>query len=540
MPWRISILFLMLMTNVWSQGIVGEMYYEPLENRWIDHYLRNDTILIDSVRKTSDVLTNYWDSTYQGMPLSKRRKAVVRHVKHLTEWIEFYAGPNPKIDDSSRAKLTELEWIFRSYLDKSYQGLNSDVTFKDKVGMLRATMRSGREMVYYKTDQISMPSNDGYFWNHVEGKPYKRFGDMADQKKIDTDDPMVVIFDKFSHDGSAPKVKTMDTDLDNAWSLKWGDEVHSDVVGSRLFAALGFDVDHPYYFGERELYLILDSTAGAGTWEHLRDSILEIYDVDLTPFFLSEGIIDTALARQHRKFAPYVGHHYVTFRECALEGRPDRVKRLGSFSPWEMGNADRTELKGALLAHVWIDNWDVREQNTLLTTVHDGNYHYRVSAVFSDLGTSMGVKLSPLRGDFKVGLVNEFGWIAAKRRGNKVRLKGKVNAWLPPYEIANYADLSWMAVQIASVDSLTLRKCLDKSGWPPEVRELYFHKLASRRASILEAFEIDDPHPIAFDRKLNYGLQPKFAVKNGKLKRKYKDHPEGLRGRKGRMRNYGN
>ena len=52
---------------------------------------------------------------------------------------------------------------------------------------------------------------------------------------------MAVIFKELSHTGSAPKIRTYDLDLDDEWSLKWGDEVHTDVAASRIFAAIGYD-----------------------------------------------------------------------------------------------------------------------------------------------------------------------------------------------------------------------------------------------------------------------------------------------------------
>lgn len=503
-------------------------------------YYTNGEVDIQLVRNVGDILTNYWDAEFESIPLAKRKKAVVRHVKHLVEEIEFRVSSGEKVNRDVCSIINELNFLLESFIHKSWQAQHPEVTFSDKRDMLKATLQSRGKLKYETNNYDVLIDTSGLFWNPVQGKLYKQFGKLADAKKVDTDNPVVIIFDELDHDGSAPKIKAMDTDLDNEWVLKWGDEVHTDVVGSRLFAALGYDVDHPYYFSGNELFLILDDSTGVSTWQALHDSILFIYDVDLKPFYLESFTITKDSTERYKKFKPYIGREVVVFRECALESRPDRVKRLGSFIPEAFYNVNRTELQGALLAHIWIDNWDVREQNTLLTTVHNGNYEYKVSAVFSDLGTSFGVKLSPLSGDFKVGLVNEYGWVAAKKRGSKVKLIGRINAWLDCYEEAGHEDLKWMAEQISQIDSLTLRKCIAKSGWPSAVKELYFHKLASRRASILEAFDIIDPNPIAFDRKLNIMSDGIYEVKNGKLKTRYKEHPESLHGKKGRMRNYGN
>ncbi len=224
-----------------------------------------------------------------------------------------------------------------------------------------------------------------------------------------------------------------------------------------------------------------------------------------------------------------------------LEARPDRVKRMGSFLPGLLSNEDRRELRGALLAHQFIGNWDTREQNTLLTTVHMGNYKYRMSAVFSDLGASFGVVQGIFPPDFKVGLVNEFSWEVASCEGGKLKLSSSINSILPPYKQATYQDLLWMAKKISELDGPMLRNMINKAKWPEPIAELYFHKLASRRASILNAFNLTDAHPIAFDKNLTIKVDEEYVVKNGELlididKNK---NPESFLSKKGRLTNYG-
>ena len=98
-----------------------------------------------------------------------------------------------------------------------------------------------------------------------------------------------------------------------------------------------------------------------------------------------------------------------------------------------------------------------------------------------------------------------------------------------------------MAKEISFLDSLTLRKCLSKAKWPSPIEELFFHKLASRRASILTSFDIKDPNPIDYNRHLNIEENEKTIIRNGKLVVDYKrnENPESFLGRKGRKRNYG-
>ena len=98
-----------------------------------------------------------------------------------------------------------------------------------------------------------------------------------------------------------------------------------------------------------------------------------------------------------------------------------------------------------------------------------------------------------------------------------------------------------MAKEISYLDSLTLRKCVSKAKWPLPIEELFFHKLASRRASILSSFNIYDPNPIHYNRHLNIVENEITIVKNGKLIVDYKksENPESFLSKKGRKRNYG-
>ena len=98
-----------------------------------------------------------------------------------------------------------------------------------------------------------------------------------------------------------------------------------------------------------------------------------------------------------------------------------------------------------------------------------------------------------------------------------------------------------MAKQISHLDSLTLRKCVSKAKWPYPIEELFFNKLASRRASIISSFDIIDPNPIEYNRKITIEENGKIIVKKGKLIVDYKieENPESFISKKGRKRNYG-
>lgn len=538
----ISLLFLFATSNAQTSRGVLRLNDDPSE---IKELVENQKINLDKTRALSHFLTNIDILEFQGFPLSKRKKAFMRHIKHLNEKLEWAVYTNESVNDSLYEVLYELTLFYHSFQQAAIMDANVNKSFREQIRLYRTAKKSLRAFSYRipANKEISEAEMDSPFWHTVaDSLMVEQFDKLAKAKKIKAKKRMVILFDGLSYSGSAPKVKALDLDYDNEWSLKWGDEVHTDVLGSRIFAALGYDVDHPYYYGKGELTLVFPPDQTVKNAQQLKDSILLIYDVDLTSFISAYGEIDDQMIKNEKKLKPYFGYSYVRFLKCAIEGRPDRVKRIGSILPNALNNEQRRPLRAALLAHAFIGNWDTREENTCLTTVHNGNYDYRISAMFSDLGTSFGVKVNAFPPDFKVGLINEFDWEVFKIKRNKIVLKNAINSMLLPYTQASYHDLKWMALKIGRLTEKMLKKMIKETGWPAPIAELYFHKLASRRANILEAFELEDKHPIVFDRHLTRVENGITIIKNGVLLVDYKraENPESFFDKKGRVRNYGN
>lgn len=538
-------------TSSTPRGVLSMNQEIPEWKRYLDH----QKLRLTELRTMVNFLTDRDYTEFNGFAVPKRKKAFIRHIKHLSEQLEEMFQDNLIQHNEMEELLTELILFQASLIQKASSGNVSYLTLKQRWKLGKATYKSKKWLRYDVNDTVNTALNvnsqhpkgapyDSPYWHHCPDsvKRYKRFGILAKEKKIKAKKNLFVVFEELSYTGTAPKIRAMDLDLDNEWSVKWGDEVHTDVVGSRIFAALGYDVDHPYFYGEDKLTLIFDQRKPICSSQQLCDSLQTVYNFDLQPFISSEGNITKEMAAKRPELMPYLGQSYVRFYKCAAEGRPDRVKRIGSFVPDIALNENRRELRGVVLAHAFIGNWDTRIDNTLLTTVHNGNYEYRISAVFSDLGTSMGVSINAMPNDFKVGIVNEFGWEVAERKGNKVQLYHQMNTYLLPYHQATFTDLLWMAHEIATLDEKCLRKIVSKAGWPDPIAELYFHKLASRRSSILLAFDITDPNPISFDRNLTIIENGKTIIKNGKLMVDYErsKNPESFLLTKGRFRNYGN
>lgn len=512
----------------------------------LSFYFEKDSLInLEHIRSTCNLLTDPNALYKDGFLLPARKKAFIRYVKSISEQLELAYLLKKKIDNTTIELVYQLEWMRLSFIQKAESNSTIKLSFHEKKQLFLNTLKSKNSL------RIAIPQADfsteyesiysPFFTELVDSLcSEERFDLLAKKKKINAKTQMVVLADQLSTGGSAPKFEVLDLDIENKWIIKWGDEVHTDIFCSRLFAGLGYDVDHPYYFTEN-LILIFDGVSSVKTPEELLDSLKIKYGVNIQNYLGKTGNVTGDMAKSLPSLTPFIGKPYAQFVECSLEARPDRVKRLGSFMPYALQNDSRMELRGSLLAQIFIDNWDTKEDNTALTLVNKGNKHYKLSAIFSDLGTSMGVHISWLNQDFKVGLVNELPWEAVKIKGQKLVFTSRMNSLVDLYKKTNYEDLRWMALKIAAIDSVGLRSMIEAAHWPKAIGELYYHKMASRRASILRAFHVLDPHPITFTKQLTIYENGKCVVKKGKLLKAadLATYPISYINFKGRMRNYG-
>lgn len=528
----ITICFAVLFEKTWAYTKIEVGPHLPFEY----------DVQLTEIRKISLFFTDPSITSWQKMPVPKRKKALVRYVKRLNERLEYGFVCEGSADEKFYNDLFELIWIKKSFEDKINRNFDPSVGFADKYRMWKHTRKSKKRKWKFEEEEFVPSKFSKYFVVDYPDtlKLEKRFSTLAKRKKIKVKDTMVVVFDKTGTDGSAPKCETWAIGYDDAWVIKWGDEIHTDIAGSRLFAALGFDVDHPYFFGKEKVFVVFNEWSSLPGAEEMLTAVSKQYGVDIRPYVSSMGKLTSEIIGNNKDLKKFESKMYVTFIKCSMEARPDRVKRIGSFLPDEMH--DVSELRESLLAHAFIGNWDIRNQNTLLTLVHDGNYKYHLSAVFSDLGTSFGVKRNYTPADFKTGLVNEFGWQAVKNVNGKIQLLDAMNAKPFCFQMTDYMDLYRMAIKISKLDENCLKHIIGKTHWPKPIADLYFNKLVSRRESILAAFGIKDPHPIKYKRRVDHIENGEEVIRNDKLMMDYdrKNNPESFFEEKGRFRNYGN
>lgn len=497
---------------------------------------------VEDVRQICNLLTNEDVKSIQGNSISSRKDQLLIHAHSLCEEVEYldleHHGDSPQVQKN----LFDLNLILSSWMNK-YE-IESGVSFIDiiKMGFYHDT--SPWRLKFKKTaiKESALAVEDSIFWQSPKVSRGQIFDDQALSMKINPDFKFAIL-DRLEAKGSSPKIHIINIENEDRWLMKWGDEVHADPVASRIFAALGFNVDHSYYVGSGKITLILGlhETKRKRTVKDLVRFIYNAYGTNLSPFILKTGKINNSFLKEHAEYRDFKGQYFVQFRSAAIEARPKDELRLGGMMTDWPENAKRCELRGALLAHLWVGSWDTKESNTLLSIwLKDLNTTQLVGS-YSDIGTSLGVRISKFPRDLKAGLVNEFSWDLIEKNGDEIQFLSRMNSFSKSFQEATYEDLHWMALQIAEIDEPMLVNILTHSGWPHYIQKLYFYKLAERRRQILEAFDIPDAHTISIDKNYSYQENNQWLVKDGELVAEptLEVYPEGLLNNYGRFRGFG-
>jgi hypothetical protein len=497
---------------------------------------------ISDVRKLCNELTNNSVNEIDGYKIIKRKDHLLVHVRRNCEKLEQALDENKLDDPASSDLIAELLYIRNSWMQK--------FKFDEGLGVLDIMLMGASHQFSPFFLRYDIPENkksncdlsSSIFWSLPLGPRENEFDRKALERKIKPTFKWAVL-DELEVKGSAPKAHIIDLSEGNRWLLKWGDEVHSDVVASRLFAALGYNTDYPYFSKSGEINLILGKTDNKKkrSVSHLVKFIYNGYQINLSPFIKSVGRIDRKMIAANPELAPFRGQHFVSFKSSALEARPKDELRLGGMLSGDPQNLNRRELKGAILALLWLGTWDIKEINTLLAISMNEKSETKLVGSFSDLGLGMGVKINKFPRDIKAGLINELSWDFVSVEKGQILFNGHVNSILKQYTSAQYDDLHWMAVQIANIDEKILRHSLSFSGWPSYIQELYFNKLAERRKQILSVFAIEDPHPMTINRMFSFHDNNRWLVKDGFLVEEpdLENFPQGLYHPFGRFRGFG-
>jgi len=378
------------------------------------------------------------------------------------------------------------------------------------------------------------------------GKKTERF-DLAYARRI-------LFFDELKTDASSPKVKAKDR-YGVGWRVKWGDEVHADVVATRLAIELGATyADLKFWSGPGETLLILPPAKNPGdpaTQADLERLLLDSkFAFHLRRYMVGKpslsdgqgnpigtGKVDAAMLERESLDPKYLGCVYLAFKECQLSLDSPAIKRLGGVDLNRGAALDDRVARGSLVFSTWINNPDVKEDNTcggLLLDEQTGAFT-RYVEFLSDMGASFA-------GPFSAGCLST---LSANCVGEVLDVQSLQlhPVFLPDcWRHCTWADARWMARRIGHLRRADLERVFADSGWPVFSQKLGVEKLLARRNDLVKTFDLEregiplEPCDPRLTIKITTAAGPDYPVIKGLINPRSRlvqeaeraAHPEGL------------
>lgn len=406
--------------------------------------------------------------------------------------------------DSVRAERESVNLVDprtgREYVERAdLAGLSSDE-------VSRLDVRHDNHAWYTESELRRLQARNGSGWSALERRIESRIADRLGEPYDLERARRLLLFDGIDDSGTSPKVDTEDLQ-GQEWSLRWGEEVQTSALATRLYVELGAkfaDLVHANH-GPGDLLLVLDAAgveethAGCdeiATVERLRRCLLESeYEFDVSAYLVGHGVITEETLRQ----APFstaagdasrlLGRHYVTFNESLVELKTDDddFLRLGAAPLSSSGALGDRAKRGLVVFTYWIRNKDGKDDNN--KGVID-----RGSATYIDYMHDLGASLGNLRISGNPNLLR-IGDGFAQRRGPAIRFSENMLYVPAAFERATHADAVWMARKIVELPRQVILDAVAATRWPDFQQEAMASRLIGRRNTLARLFDLGDPLP---------------------------------------------
>jgi hypothetical protein len=322
-------------------------------------------------------------------------------------------------------------------------------------------------------------------------------------------------------------------------------ETHSEPLTSRIFDALGYNVDPTDYspgikfkydrrfFEEFNSRRPMSMSAGMFFIPFYHLNLQAQYD----PFrYIDHAILksgesiggDELEARLMPGAARKSKWHGFVGVDAAFESEIDflvtraanvqiETPRSHNIGPWDFGHGHEKlrELRGAGLLAAWLGWWDSRFENTRVRVVKTSTgkilKHY-----FTDLGGGLG----KAGGTFKHSCenTNDFGWTFTKSAPANGHSHFEIVGYEPVEDTPAFAEMTiddarWMARLIGQLTETQIIDALAGSGFNDDEVRVYTEKLISRRDKLISDLQLTNEFALLHPKQSD----PKFPTSAQKL-----------------------
>lgn len=261
--------------------------------------------------------------------------------------------------------------------------------------------------------------------------------------------------------------------------IKFGKEINSAYVASRIAELIGFYADPSYYMDNIKIYFENEDAYK----KMIKDWIgyFNVSDAYLPFKYVKKTGVD------EKGF-------YAIFKEGIVQPKNKKMIKVGPMPSSKIGNWQRRELRGQLLFEAFINNADYKMAENSKTVLIENKKKpisdWEIVEANHDLGYSFG-------GLFFNNAPNYYKWSFIKKGLLNVKFTDfKRFHYLPrkksPFHQVSYSDLKWMAHYMVQITQRQFKTIIKNSGWPKVVGDLYFQKFVKRRNEIVRVFNLEN------------------------------------------------
>ena len=322
--------------------------------------------------------------------------------------------------------------------------------------------------------------------------------------------------------------------------FKLGDEIYGGPFNTRIFDALGyhtFPIDRMpalklkydrrvlTEYNSRRLLAMSARLLFIPVKKHVVTKIEDPFDriaaavtTDgrrLTPSELKSGLLRDATVVKGRPRPETVAANYnldferrlayLVWQPGSVAYEPATIRAIGAWDYDQLDHADRREVRAVFVLSAWLDQYNMRWENTRLAYVKDGEA-WSPRHLFSDVGSGLSDAHSMLRSTNSD--IEGMRWTVTESDGNEVKFSGfAVNVMNDAFRRVSGEDARWILRRIGALsESQILEALLATSMSASEVR-LALEKLLSKRQKMVADFGLSSELPEIARRRIDTSLE---------------------------------
>ena len=196
---------------------------------------------------------------------------------------------------------------------------------------------------------------------------------------------------------------------------------------------------------------------------------------------------------------------YLVWEPGTVKSEGDSIRTIGAWDYDQLDHAARREVRGVFVLSAWLDQFNMRWENTRLAYAKDGDT-WQLRHLFSDVGSGLGDAHQALK--TANSDIEGMPWTVTESAGDKVKFSGFApNVMNDAFARTSAEDARWMLRRLAALsESQILQALLATSMSAAEVR-LALEKLLSKRQKMVADFGLSSELPEIARRRIDTSLE---------------------------------